>query len=716
FHMVTGRPPFEAPTTRAVLAQHLHEAPPDPRELRPQLGEGTAYIIEKLLAKERDDRYPDAATLVADIEKALRGESVGPRLAPFPRVRRVAAREPSTSSVVLTLVVILALIGIVVAILADRLQSESRRRNGETKERVRPPPPTPADTHQAAAERAWAEADAYADAHPADLLGAIARLRDVERQFHDTPLRERAAARRLRLEADLERRNRDALRGLVERAEALVGETRHADALALFQKLPPELAADAWRDRVAAAKAAIERQATEAFHAALARGDALAKTGELDEAVRAYEAAGASLPDAWRDEAAARIAAVRRRQKEQAERAAAQREAAQLGLLAQVLELYRARNCGEAIEFLKTHAASAPAERREELEAELAEAAKLQEFWARADLGAQRAIGQAFVVRGIQGELTAARNGRLTIRTRGGSFSEEMRNLGTDQILALALPGYASVDAPLAAARFLLAEGKPQAAEGRLKAAGTGGAKAAALRARLRRFEAAALFAAASKDLAEARKLLAAGDTAGAVTALRGFLTRYGEPPAAATLRLEAQRLLDRATPPQPSGWGAVGGKAIARPGGRVRNTPDDPLYLAERFGPSAYRIAVANGTYTVRLHFAETFPGVTEVGQRVFSVAIEGQPALRDFDVLKQAGGRRFFAIIMAFDVEVSDGELTIEFTPKAQSPMINGIEVVAKGPRPGRDVLLINCGASQDYVDRSGRTWRRDQDYQAP
>jgi hypothetical protein len=462
-----------------------------------------AYILQKLLAKEREERYPDAKALVADIEASLRGDPVGPQRAPAVRLRRLAPRGPNTSSAILALVVILTLIGIAIAILADRMRSEAPRRPEGPPP---PPPPTPAEARLESAARAWDQAEAYADGHPADLLGAIARLREVERQFRDTPFRERAAARRAWLEADLERRNQEALQALVARAEALVGETRFADALEAFQKLPPALAgAEAWRGRVAAARAAIERQASEAFRGALARGDDLAKRDQLDEALRAYEAAGASLPDAWRAEAAARIEAIRQRQKALAGKAKAETEAAQLRLLAELLELYRARKYDEAAEFLKARLAAAsagkmPQEHRSELEAELAEPAKLKELWARAELGVQNAIGHPFAIRGIQGELASLKNGCLSITTRGGSFSEEFRNIGADQILALALPSYTLVDAPLAAARFLLAEGKTDAAEARLKAAGTGGAELAALRARLRRMQAAAQKPPGKKD------------------------------------------------------------------------------------------------------------------------------------------------------------------------------------------------------------------------
>ena len=552
FHMLTGRPPFDAPTTKAILSKHIREPVPDPRQLRPDLTESTAYIVMRLLAKDREDRYPDARALEDDIEAVLRGEPVGPRRA-VPHVRRVAARRPqaSSASYIGLAIVLLILVG-AVAIGAWRLVQESRGRpDGENSK----PPPTkdlPAlDPRLAVARRVFEEAEAYIEAHPADLAGAVERLRDVERRFRDTPVADEAALRRIPLDAELEKRNTEALKALLRRAEALVAETRYADALALFQKPPANLLAESWRDRLAAAHAGIESRARHAFQAALARGDAAAGRGEFDAALRAYEAAGASLPDAWRQEAADRVAGVHRRQKEAADETRAAKDAAHARLMADLAELYRTRKYDAALQLLKERLATAPADERDLWSAELAEAEKLLEFWAHVQRGASRLIGQDFVVRGIQGKLVSAEEGRVTIRTRGGSFTEEIRSLTTDQILALATPAYTSVDAPAAAVRFLAAEGRGDAAEARLKAIEVPGPDAAALRAHVGRLAMTARLAAAKKELEEARKLVTVGDQ-GAAAALRLLLQHYGGQPAAAALCAEARRLLKQVAAPEP--------------------------------------------------------------------------------------------------------------------------------------------------------------------
>jgi len=127
--------------------------------------------------------------------------------------------------------------------------------------------------------------------------------------------------------------------------------------------------------------------------------------------------------------------------------------------------------------------------------------------------------------------------------------------------------------------------------------------------------------------------------------------------------------------------YGAVAGTVIQR--GELK-TPDGAklpdLYRTERYSMTAYRFDAPNGKYTVRLHFCETFDGITKAGERVFSVKIQGQPVLTDFDVFKEAGAFAKPVVKEFKGVAVSDGKLLIEFAPKVQNPEINGIEVLAE------------------------------------
>lgn len=107
-----------------------------------------------------------------------------------------------------------------------------------------------------------------------------------------------------------------------------------------------------------------------------------------------------------------------------------------------------------------------------------------------------------------------------------------------------------------------------------------------------------------------------------------------------------------------------------------IANTKSPALYRTEHFGMTAFSYPVPNGTYIVKLHFAETFDGITGAGQRVFSFNIEGTE-FKDFDVFVKAGGPHR-AYVETVPVQVADGKLDISFTPKLENPEINGIEIL--------------------------------------
>jgi hypothetical protein len=108
----------------------------------------------------------------------------------------------------------------------------------------------------------------------------------------------------------------------------------------------------------------------------------------------------------------------------------------------------------------------------------------------------------------------------------------------------------------------------------------------------------------------------------------------------------------------------------------KIENTQDPGLYRAERYSMTAFSYPLANGQYTVKLHFAETFEGVTGPGQRVFSFNVQGRE-FKDFDVWTKAGGP-LRAYVETVPVEITGGKLDIKFTPNIENPEINGIEII--------------------------------------
>jgi hypothetical protein len=111
-----------------------------------------------------------------------------------------------------------------------------------------------------------------------------------------------------------------------------------------------------------------------------------------------------------------------------------------------------------------------------------------------------------------------------------------------------------------------------------------------------------------------------------------------------------------------------------------IEGTSDPRIYQTERWSMDGFKAKVPNGTYTVRLHFAETYPDIGIDGPRVFDVSVEGQTVLKDFNLSEVAGGQRRAYVKTCRGVEVADGVLDIEFARNSQNPEINGIEIISE------------------------------------
>jgi endoglucanase len=121
---------------------------------------------------------------------------------------------------------------------------------------------------------------------------------------------------------------------------------------------------------------------------------------------------------------------------------------------------------------------------------------------------------------------------------------------------------------------------------------------------------------------------------------------------------------------------GFADGETIERPDLKIENTKDQAIYRAERYSMTSFTQKLPNGKYIVKLHFAETFEGITGPGQRVFSFNVVGKE-YKDFDVWVKSGGA-LRAYVETVNVDVTDGHLDIKFTPNVENPEINGIEII--------------------------------------
>ncbi|BAY94837.1 MULTISPECIES: malectin domain-containing carbohydrate-binding protein [unclassified Tolypothrix] len=128
-----------------------------------------------------------------------------------------------------------------------------------------------------------------------------------------------------------------------------------------------------------------------------------------------------------------------------------------------------------------------------------------------------------------------------------------------------------------------------------------------------------------------------------------------------------------------------------------IGKTEEDILYQTDRYAKNlAYEIPVANGNYTVNLHFSENY--WTDFDQRVFDISLEGQKAFSNVDIFKQSKNAFFpgnnSALVLSVPTQnVSDGKLNLNLDASVNNGTISAIEII---PLTGSQVILQQTGGS--------------------
>ncbi|MBM3891958.1 MAG: serine/threonine protein kinase, partial [Verrucomicrobia bacterium] len=199
YHMLTGKAPFEDLATAAAMLQHVEGVLADARTFQPQLSEGLCMVIERMMAKDREDRYQSWQQLIADLQLVRGGrrpvnariapgrstmqrrENVEPgwRGAPLPEagplIHVEAARHMLTPVMWAGIgVTALCLLGIVLLLVMSQQHQQSLRAELESQKMA-----AQAD----AAARAYYEAVEFARARPQEFGEIIKRFHRVSVEF-----------------------------------------------------------------------------------------------------------------------------------------------------------------------------------------------------------------------------------------------------------------------------------------------------------------------------------------------------------------------------------------------------------------------------------------------------------------------------------------------------------------------------------------------------
>ncbi len=74
YHLVTGRPPFEADSPTAVMHKHLREPLTPPDHINTALSAGIAEVAEVAMAKNREERYASTRDMLEDLLAIRNGQ------------------------------------------------------------------------------------------------------------------------------------------------------------------------------------------------------------------------------------------------------------------------------------------------------------------------------------------------------------------------------------------------------------------------------------------------------------------------------------------------------------------------------------------------------------------------------------------------------------------------------------------------------------------
>ncbi len=75
YHMVIGKVPFDGMTPAEIMQKHLTQPLIPPDHLNPKLSAGLGEVVERAMAKDRNQRYRSTTDLLLDLERVRRGEA-----------------------------------------------------------------------------------------------------------------------------------------------------------------------------------------------------------------------------------------------------------------------------------------------------------------------------------------------------------------------------------------------------------------------------------------------------------------------------------------------------------------------------------------------------------------------------------------------------------------------------------------------------------------
>ena len=108
-----------------------------------------------------------------------------------------------------------------------------------------------------------------------------------------------------------------------------------------------------------------------------------------------------------------------------------------------------------------------------------------------------------------------------------------------------------------------------------------------------------------------------------------------------------------------------------------IDNTDYPELYQKETWiqtSPVTFTFSVVPEDYVVHLHFVDWH--LTDVDDRIFTVQLQGNDVLTDFDIIGEVGTN--YALIKSYDVSAPTGEITLTIINQVFYAEIAGVEIL--------------------------------------
>ena len=129
FEMLTGDVPFKGENQVAVAMKHVREELPDVQIRRPEVSAALAAVLDRATAKDLGRRYPDAQSLIADLEEVLaietarHGQVTGEattvlRSLPSQTRQRLPLRARNSTKALLAVVIVGVVVAVALALVA----------------------------------------------------------------------------------------------------------------------------------------------------------------------------------------------------------------------------------------------------------------------------------------------------------------------------------------------------------------------------------------------------------------------------------------------------------------------------------------------------------------------------------------------------------------------------------------------------------------------